>query len=76
VVRPGGWLCFATCSLEPEENERQIDAFLAADGRFRREPPADGVAPAELVTGDGDLMIFPQRHGMDGAYAARLRRIR
>lgn len=76
VVGPGGWLCFATCSLEPEENERQIDSFLAADGRFRREPPADGVAPAELLTGDGDLMIFPQRHGTDGAYAARLRRIR
>lgn len=76
VVGPGGWLCFATCSLEPEENERQIDAFLAADGRFRRVPPSDGVAPAEVLTGDGDLMIFPQRHGMDGAYAARLRRIR
>jgi 16S rRNA (cytosine967-C5)-methyltransferase len=70
-VRPGGWLCFATCSLEPEENEAQIDAFLADDPRFRREP---GDLAAELTTEAGDFMTFPQRHGMDGAFAARLRR--
>ena len=70
-VRPGGWLCFATCSLEPEENEAQIDAFLAEDQRFRREP---GHLAAELMTQAGDFMTFPQRHGMDGAFAARLRR--
>ncbi|MGH7559759.1 MAG: transcription antitermination factor NusB [Gemmatimonadales bacterium] len=73
IVRPGGWLLFSTCSLEPEENETQVDAFLAADTRFRREPGAS--APADLLTAAGDLMILPQRHGMDGAYAARLRRV-
>lgn len=73
-VRPGGWLCFATCSLEPEENQGQIDAFLAADPRFRREPGA--AAPGELLTDAGDFMTLPHRHGMDGAYAARLRRVR
>lgn len=72
VVAPGGLLFFATCSLESEENEVQIDAFLARDRRFRREPSAS--VPAELLTGAGDLWIVPQRHGMDGAYAARLRR--
>jgi 16S rRNA (cytosine967-C5)-methyltransferase len=71
-VAPGGLLCFSTCSLEPEENEMQIDAFLAADGRFRREP---GPAPTELLSPAGDLVILPQRHGMDGAYAARLRSV-
>lgn len=73
VVRPGGLLLFATCSLEPEENAEQIDRFLARDPRFRREPGS--AAPAELLTPDGDLMILPQRDGMDGAYAARLRRV-
>ena len=72
TVRPGGLLCFSTCSLEPEENEVQIEQFLQSDPRFRREP---GPAPAELITPAGDLMALPQRHGTDGAYAARLRRI-
>jgi len=72
IVRPGGLLVFATCSLEPEENELQVEAFLAADPRFRREPSA---FPAELLTPAGDLLLLPQRHGTDGAYAARLRRV-
>jgi 16S rRNA (cytosine967-C5)-methyltransferase len=71
VVRPGGLLCFSTCSLEPEENEVQIEGFLADDHRFRRDP---GPAPAELLTAAGDFQTLPQRHRVDGAYAARLRR--
>lgn len=73
VVRPGGLLFFATCSLEPEENEVQIDGFLAEDRRFRREPSA--ALPGGTLTPAGDLMLLPQVHGTDGAYAARLRRV-
>jgi 16S rRNA (cytosine967-C5)-methyltransferase len=73
VVRPGGWLVYATCSLEPEENEAQVDAFLAADSRFARDP-SDAVAAA-LRTPAGDLQLLPQRDGTDGAFAARLRRV-
>lgn len=72
VVRPGGWLVYATCSLEPEENERQVEAFLAADARFERDP--DPTMPRDLLTDAGDLQLLPHRHGTDGAYAARLRR--
>jgi len=72
AVRPGGLLVYATCSLEPEENERQVDHFLASHADFRREPP-EGV-PDGMLSPMGDLLILPQRHGMDGAYAARLRR--
>lgn len=72
MVSVGGLLLFATCSLEPEENEEQIGRFLDRDPRFHREPSR--TVPAELITSDGDLMILPQRDAMDGAFAARLRK--
>ncbi len=70
-VRPGGVLCYATCSLEPEENAEQIDRFLARHPEFRRAPIADLEVP---MTAKGDLEILPQRDAMDGAFAARLAR--
>lgn len=73
LVRPGGWLVYATCSLEPEENEEQVTAFLRAHPVFQRDPGQS--VPGELLTADGDLQLLPQRHGVDGAFAARLRRV-
>jgi 16S rRNA (cytosine967-C5)-methyltransferase len=72
LVKPGGLLIYATCSLEPEENECQVDAFLDLHPEFRRE--ANPAIPRELLSPRGDLLILPHRHRMDGAYSARLRR--
>jgi 16S rRNA (cytosine967-C5)-methyltransferase len=71
-VRAGGLLVYSTCSLEPEENDAQVEDFLARHPEFRREPPE--AFPPALLSQAGDLVILPQRHAMDGAYAARFRR--
>ncbi len=74
AVRPGGLLVYSTCSLEREENEAQVDAFLDRRPDYRREPlPAD--ARGDCLTPRGDLFVRPWLTGTDGAYAARLRRI-
>jgi 16S rRNA (cytosine967-C5)-methyltransferase len=72
AVAPRGLLVYSTCSLEREENQAQVDRFLARHPEFQREP-SDTVPPL-LLSPQGDLMVLPQDHGTDGAYAARLRR--
>lgn len=72
TVKPGGLLIYGTCSLESEENEQQVDRFLAQHPKFGREPT--GTVPPLLLSPRGDLMILPHQHGIDGAFAARLRR--
>ncbi|WP_375462465.1 RsmB/NOP family class I SAM-dependent RNA methyltransferase [uncultured Methylobacterium sp.] len=84
LVRPGGRLVTCTCSLEPEEGEHQVAAFLARNAAFERVPVrADEVGGlAELIDAQGDLRTVPShlqgsetlRGGLDGFFASRLRR--
>lgn len=75
LVAPGGVLVYATCSLEPEENVEIVEDFLERHPDFGRAP-APGAVPEDLLTPVGDFSSFPPRHGMDGAFAARLVRSR
>ena len=78
MVKPGGVLVFCTCSLQPEEGERRIEAFLAADKSLERAPLSPKDLPGlEICVNDvGDFRSFPfhlaERGGLDGFFAARL----
>jgi len=69
LVRPGGRIVYATCSVLPEENERVVESFLA-DGGFVLEPAS---VPASARDGDF-LRLYPHRHGTDGFFGAVMRR--
>jgi 16S rRNA (cytosine967-C5)-methyltransferase len=78
-VRPGGALVYATCSLEPEEGEAQIKAFLAREPAFAIDPVRTDELPAGVVADDrGWLRLLPgtlaAAGGCDGFFIARLRR--
>jgi len=65
LLRPGGWLLYATCSLEPEENAAVLSRLLAA--RTDLEPAPD-------AQGRWQRLWLPHEARGDGFFAARLRR--
>lgn len=74
LVKPGGRLLYAVCTLTPEETDRQVADFLARHRDFRVES-LTGLVPAawrELLDDAGCLRTWPHRHGLDGFFAARL----
>jgi 16S rRNA (cytosine967-C5)-methyltransferase len=74
LVGKGGCIVYSTCSLEPEENHLQIQDFLATHTNFEHAGCGD-VIPQTYVDSRGFLSITPCDHGMDGMFAARLRKI-
>ena len=70
LVRPGGVLLYATCTVLRRESEEQIRRFLGRNGLFAPEAFAVG----ELRAEEGMLCFWPHIHGTDGFFAAKLRR--
>lgn len=74
-VRPGGLLVYSTCTILPEENENQVEAFLKAHPEFEMETSTAWL-PEALRGGceNGMLQLLPSRDGIDGFFIARMRR--
>jgi 16S rRNA (cytosine967-C5)-methyltransferase len=78
LVKPGGRLVYATCSVLAEENARVVARFLAATPDFQPVCAADvlqsrGISIPDAAAGDA-LELLPQRHGTDGFYAMAMER--
>jgi 16S rRNA (cytosine967-C5)-methyltransferase len=81
LVRPGGRLVYATCSVLPEENDDQIEWFLAQHPGFEIAPWRDswaagvgGDLPASAGGAERGLLLTPARHNTDGFFIAILGR--
>jgi len=72
-VKPGGYLVYSTCTINPEENEYQIHKFMKVNPQFELVPAQNHV-PGEF-TSTGFLKTIPYKHFMDGAFAAKLRKV-
>jgi len=75
LVKTGGRLVYATCSLLPEENEAVVENFLAGHPDFALKPAAAVLAEQGVALEMGDyLRLDPEKHGTDGFFAAVLER--
>ena len=70
-VKPGGTLVYSTCTILPEENEGVSDSFLAEHPDFGRTPFA---LPSPVGETEGQVTLWPHRHGTDGFYICRMTR--
>ncbi len=81
LVKPGGRLVYATCSLLREENEDVVASFLTESGEFTSEDVFDVLSHAKVpqaasLVNNGTLRLWPHKHSTDGFFAAVLTRQR
>ncbi|MBX3676772.1 MAG: RsmB/NOP family class I SAM-dependent RNA methyltransferase [Rhodocyclaceae bacterium] len=75
LVKKGGRLAYATCSILPEENEAIVAAFLAENADFRQVPAQEILEKQGIALACGEtLRLAPHTHGTDGFFAAVLER--
>ena len=79
LLKPGGRLVYATCSVLRQENEETVEAFLADHPAFEQMPVQAElerlkVQGADTLVNGPNLRLWPHAHGTDGFFAAVFRR--
>ena len=75
LLKKGGRLVYATCSLLREENQSIVEDFLAAHAEFKLIPAGEVLTQQKIPLDMGDyLQLLPQKHGTDGFFAAVMER--
>ena len=73
LVKPGGLLLYATCSLLDEENAQVVESFRATHAQFELRPASAALAQQRIALDTGEyLRLAPHLHGTDGFFAALL----
>jgi len=76
LLKPGGRLVYATCSILAEENEAVVDAFAAGHPEFKTLSCAELLKAQRIPLDTGErLRLWPHRHGTDGFFAAAYERL-
>jgi 16S rRNA (cytosine967-C5)-methyltransferase len=75
LLKPGGRLVYATCSILPEENQHIVEAFLAAHPDFTLKPAGEVLQQQKIPLEMGDyFQLTPTQHQTDGFFAAVLQK--
>ena len=73
-IKPQGILVYATCTLNPLENEKVIQSFLESHEEWSIKPPSEASPISNFKTPEGWIKVYPHRHNMDGFFMARLQK--
>ena len=71
LVKVGGYVVYSTCTIEPEENIDVVKKFLEKNSNFELMN-VKGEIKDSLIDENGCAQSFPNKHNMDGAFAAKL----
>jgi len=74
-VKPGGTLVYATCTLNSQENEAVVHAFLQANPQWAIAPVSSDSPLHRFQVSEGWLTIWPHRHDLDGFFMVRLQNL-
>ena len=74
LLKPGGFLVYSTCTIEPEENFEIVKKFLTENSEFTLVN-VESEFDASLIDANGCIQTFPHVHGIDGSFGAKIQRI-